>query len=58
MDKLDLRENMTERVAAERVAESVRRALKLVGPAEGGAERLWAEDLEEQAEEREERSVS
>jgi hypothetical protein len=30
--------------AAERVAETVRRALALVGPAERGAERSWSDD--------------
>jgi hypothetical protein len=48
MGELDPRQDPTERAATERVAESVRRALKLVGPAEGGAERLWSEELEEE----------
>jgi len=48
MGELDVRQEVTERVATERVAESVRRALKLVGPAEGGAERIWTEEPEEE----------
>ena len=38
---------MTEdaaRTASDRVAESVRRALELVGPAEAGTEHVWDEE--------------
>ena len=39
MNELDLEEEVVDRVS-----ESVRHALQLVGPAEGGAERVWSED--------------
>jgi hypothetical protein len=32
-----------QRATGERVSESVRHALRLVGPAEAGAQRLWSE---------------
>jgi hypothetical protein len=48
MGELDVRTDLTQRDATERVAESVRRALKLVGPAEGGGERVFTEEPEEE----------
>jgi hypothetical protein len=48
MGEIDPRQELLEGVASDRVAESVRRALQLVGPAEGGAERIWTEEHEEE----------
>jgi hypothetical protein len=44
MDDVELIEQTEEEPAMDRVRESVRHALRLVGPAEGGAERLWPDD--------------
>jgi len=42
MDDVDVIEEV-EDSAADRVSASVQHALRLVGPAEGGAERYWVE---------------
>ena len=39
MNELDVEEEIVDRVS-----ESVRHALQLVGPAEGGAEHIWEDD--------------
>ena len=44
MNDADLIEETVEDHAGDRVRESVQHALRLVGPAEGGAERYWPED--------------
>jgi hypothetical protein len=44
MNEIELIEETEEQHAGDRVRESVRHALRLVGPAEGGAERFWPED--------------
>ncbi len=43
MDDVELIEEVEEE-KAERLTASVQHALRLVGPAEGGAERLWPRD--------------
>jgi hypothetical protein len=42
MDDVDVIEEVEEE-AGDRVSASVQHALRLVGPAEGGAERYWVE---------------
>jgi hypothetical protein len=43
MDDVELIEEVEEETP-DRVTTSVQHALRLVGPAEGGAERLWPQD--------------
>ena len=43
MDDVEVIEEIEEE-EADRVTASVQHALRLVGPAEGGAERLWPQD--------------
>jgi hypothetical protein len=44
MNDVDRIEEDVEDHTGDRVRESVQHALRLVGPAEGGAERYWPED--------------
>jgi hypothetical protein len=44
MNDIELIEEVAEEHPGDRLQESVRHALHLVGPAEGGAERLWLDE--------------